>query len=882
LLKKAEVSLAKGDFKTSLKLLDMAKKKEPKSQDDTFACGLFEIQLSARMGEFDVALKMADTLLKTAEATNNPQIQADLLLAKIELFWRSGDIVESSRIADLLEKHLDSMEEQLDRELRDFIDFRRGALLQNRGVLSWYRGEYDKALDVLQESLGIRQRADDKTGIVASLNNLGLVHWSKGNLKEALDYYNQGLSICESIGLRVIQGNILNNLGNLYNQMGDFESALNCLHRSLEIKEPLENKNDIATTLLNIGVIYRYKGDLDKASEYYQRCLNLSIASGLRQNIALTNSNIAEIYGMRGDLLKAEEYFQSALEIYREMDLKPEIARILSNFGWVYRKMDQPERALEFYKDSLQISEAIGAESLTATSLFELVSLLVDMDDISTATEYSEKLRKIAEQSENPADDQRYLIAKAYILKSSKKARDQILASDILEKVIGEEILDHALTTNAMLYLCDLLLSELRMTGDDETFLRVRNLTDGLLEIARAQSSYSLLAKTYLLQSKLALVDLDVDKAKELLSNAMEISQEKGLHMLTRAVKREETLLNNQLQKWESILELNPTKREMVDFTHLSSYIDRMIKRSVSSLAKEEVVARKYKLIHLDFLRRLEKSEKERFRVGLAQIGLAKEGNIVSEFYKELGPGLFGIKDEKVNPIRKQVREMIKAAHDKGIDVLFFPELTIDLNHYEIIQEIIDLSREYGMYIIPGSYHDPKTRSNICKVIGPEGILWEQKKHIPATIHYEGNRIEEGIDTASQPREVFIGNTEFGRIAITICRDFLDMDLRVELKNSQPPVDLVLNPAFTPVTTDFMAAHFDARRSIYAYCFFANVAEFGDSLIHSPEKDREERILKKGEEGILYKDVDLFQLRSERKRWEEEQKKHRSFIQSTR
>ena len=107
------------------------------------------------------------------------------------------------------------------------------------------------------------------------------------------------------------------------------------------------------------------------------------------------------------------------------------------------------------------------------------------------------------------------------------------------------------------------------------------------------------------------------------------------------------------------------------------------------------------------------------------------------------------------------------------------------------------------------------------------------------------------------------------------------MDLRVELKNSDPPVDLVINPAFTPVTVDFNAAHFDARRSIYAYCFFANVAEFGDSLIYTPEKDRTERTIPRGEEGIIYKDVDLFQLRSERKKWEKQRKKA-SFIQSTR
>lgn len=123
---------------------------------------------------------------------------------------------------------------------------------------------------------------------------------------------------------------------------------------------------------------------------------------------------------------------------------------------------------------------------------------------------------------------------------------------------------------------------------------------------------------------------------------------------------------------------------------------------------------------------------------------------------------------------------------------------------------------------------------------------------------------------------------KFGKIVIVICRDFLDMDLRVELKNFEPPIDIILNPAFTPVTADFKAVHFDARRSIYAYTFFANIADYGNSLIYTPEKERVERIIPSKQEDLIYKDVDLFRLRSERKKWEKEQKKEIQFIQSTR
>jgi len=297
---------------------------------------------------------------------------------------------------------------------------------------------------------------------------------------------------------------------------------------------------------------------------------------------------------------------------------------------------------------------------------------------------------------------------------------------------------------------------------------------------------------------------------------------------------------------------------------------------------EEERAKKKYELVYRDLLKEYPRIQRSECRVAIAQIGVSKTGDILNEFYEEKATGLLGLREDKVETVRSKVKNMIEIANAKGVNVLLFPELTVDLNYDTLLEDIASLAKAYEMYIIPGSYHDQETKRNISVVIGPDGILWEQEKHIPATIQYEGKSFKEGIEVGIIPRKTVVCNTEFGRIAIAICRDFLDMDLRVELKNFEPPVDLVFNPAFTPVTEDFKAAHFDARRSIYAYCFFANVAEFGDSIIYTPEKERVERQIPPREESLIYKDIDLFKLRSERKRWEKEQGKGRPFIQSTR
>ena len=375
--------------------------------------------------------------------------------------------------------------------------------------------------------------------------------------------------------------------------------------------------------------------------------------------------------------------------------------------------------------------------------------------------------------------------------------------------------------------------------------------------------------------------ELNLDEKKKLLELGLELMKSAAeLFRLAGYNDKEKEVLDRSLlvEKEEKIL---ISALDTISEPEISSDI---LTPSISKEKDEKKGTKKnkYKLIYKDLLELYPKIQKRDVKVAIAQIGLSESGDLINEFYEEKALGLLGLREEKVSIILEKVKNMIKVAHENEANILIFPEMTIDLNFGQFLEEISNLAKLYDMYIIPGSFHNLETNQNISMVVGPEGIVWEQEKHIPALIHIEGKRIEESIKVNILPRKTIVCNTEYGRIAIIICRDFLDMDLRVELKNFEPPIDFIINPAFTPVTADFKAAHFDARRSIYAYCFFVNVAEFGESLIYTPEKERIERLIPPKEENIIFKDVDIFKLRSERKKWEKEQKKRRQFIQSTR
>ena len=267
-------------------------------------------------------------------------------------------------------------------------------------------------------------------------------------------------------------------------------------------------------------------------------------------------------------------------------------------------------------------------------------------------------------------------------------------------------------------------------------------------------------------------------------------------------------------------------------------------------------------------------AQRGRCRIGLAQLSLP-----IGDLFEDHGNGLLGIQASRVDDLRRKLTTIVTSAHDEGIDLLLLPELACDLKVSALRADLEALAARTQMTIVAGSHHDVRRRRNVSTVFGPESVLWEQEKHLPSIITVEGRRIEEGI--RSGPKPIVVANTRFGRVAVVICRDFLDLDLRVALRRCSPPIDIILNPAFTPVTADFQAAHFEARRSLFAYCFFCNVAEFGGSAINTPEKDRTIRTLPAGTEGLLYKDVDLLELRAEREKWAELRGRPR-FIQSTR
>ncbi|MFX0151041.1 MAG: nitrilase-related carbon-nitrogen hydrolase [Candidatus Hodarchaeota archaeon] len=846
--------------------------------------------------------------LESKDISNEERV--DCLLQKGNIFWYMRKLKKAWKIAKQAYEESTILENQI--KVLDAIILKANVLIslgKYTQSLSWI----SKANQILT-TLELKQQEALKEKQASLFTAWASNLYFLGNLFEAWEKGQKSLDLWTELNHKVGIVSSLYPLSHVYRDLYQLDLSLECAEKGLKLSEEIGFKQGSGNSYLSIGFTYLTQGKLNLALENLEK--SITIFRKLENNLDLGIVMALEgglIHLARGEVNKASNYLKQSIDCFERQNVKDFLYAMSLNFlGLVLDRKGEFKKAIAAYKKSISLMTTLKSNhGFFQYPLSHLARLYIHLNAPEKAILYIEELKQLSERTGNPMVEQFYRLGNGFLLKASSRMRDKMRALEIFQQIAEEEVFFYSTTVYAIVSLCELLLDEFRASEDKNVLDELKSWTDKLLDLAKTQVSYALLTQTYLIQSKLALLELNLGKSQELLDQAQLITEEKGLGKLSLLISVEQELLKDQLGKWELILSQQTSVNNLIELTQLESHFNRLIrdKQHIYFYQKEEEIReygakakqlvkswdvsesvildeirskKKYELIYQNLLGDSPEREKNTFRVGIAQIGVSETGDILQEFYQEMTPGLFSLRKDKVEFIHQKVKKMVEKAFSKEIDVLIFPELTIDLNHNRLYEEIVSLAKNHKMYIIPGSYHDQKTKQNLSVVFTPDGTLWKQKKFIPANIQYGNKRVKEGINVPVSPRKVIIGNTEFGRIVIVICRDFLDMDLRVELKNFEPPVDLIINPALTPVTADFKAAHFEGRRSIYAYCFFANVAEFGESFIYTPEKERVERTIPAKEENIIYKDVDLFQLRSERKRWEKEQRKSKPFIQSTR
>ncbi|MHA1915567.1 MAG: hypothetical protein ACW990_07895 [Promethearchaeota archaeon] len=356
----------------------------------------------------------------------------------------------------------------------------------------------------------------------------------------------------------------------------NIEKALEYGEDSLKISEEHDNYLEIAMSLQLNSMLYFTIGNLDRALNYMERCLRVQRTYRKRDDWR-TIKDLGVLNGIIGELDLALEYTEQSLAIAEEIGNKSYIAQCLNNSSLIYRHMGNLDHAMVVLKRNLMIWEELDNKMGLIAGLDSLFIVSLDANSLKQAEKYLLRMQQINKQINNKMSDVACRVNDALLLKMSSKSLDQEKAKKILQQVVKEEIINWEFTERALLHLCDIFLLELQTFNNQEVLSEIDPLINRLTEFAESQHSFRLMVETYLLQGKLALIQMNMGNARQLFTKAERIADKYGLHLLARTIATEHDKLLNQLEKWEILRKTNTPVSERLKYVEIDKTLDHMM-----------------------------------------------------------------------------------------------------------------------------------------------------------------------------------------------------------------------------------------------------------------------------------------------------------------
>ncbi|MET0133270.1 MAG: tetratricopeptide repeat protein [Kibdelosporangium sp.] len=231
--------------------------------------------------------------------------------------------------------------------------------LTDLGLVHRLLGQYDAAVEHLEQALDLHRRTADREGEARALSNLGIVEDRLGRPASAGSRLEQALAGYRQIGNKHGTAAVLTNLGGLCNGLGQYSRAAGHLTDALGLFRELGDLGGEASALCNLGETETELGQYADAAEHIEEALahfrNMNHSYG--QAIALTN--LGSVRSALGRHEVAIEHLSAALTIFRDTGHRYGEASVLNGLGEALHAADR-RGALTEHEVALEIAIETG------------------------------------------------------------------------------------------------------------------------------------------------------------------------------------------------------------------------------------------------------------------------------------------------------------------------------------------------------------------------------------------------------------------------------------------------------------------------------------------------------------------------------------------
>jgi tetratricopeptide (TPR) repeat protein len=258
------------------------------------------------------------------------------------------------------------------------------------------QGNYDLALNYLEQILEVSRHEGDKKGEWTTLNDIGKLFETKGDYNTAFKYMEQGLEISRQVG-DVELAISLKSLGNEYDNLEDYPQAVNHYDQALSIFIAVygEDHHEVGLTSFKQGLSWKKLEEHGKAKTNFKQSLVIlkKVIGENHRMVAIILNYLGECWHALGKIKKALKFFKKSLEIFinkPDEDNHTFITKILNNLGNSWADLGEYKKAMNYYRQVLEIDRSVYGEKHpnTATDLIMLGYTCSDLGDYNKAIDH--------------------------------------------------------------------------------------------------------------------------------------------------------------------------------------------------------------------------------------------------------------------------------------------------------------------------------------------------------------------------------------------------------------------------------------------------------------------------------------------------------------
>jgi tetratricopeptide (TPR) repeat protein len=211
-----------------------------------------------------------------------------------------------------------------------------------------------------EAALAAARRLNDRGAIGRHLGSLGLRLSDLGQYQRALEFLEQSLPILRETDYREGEAAILHDLGWVYAAIGESRRALVYYQEALVIHRKLSNRKGIAATLNSIGAAYSTLGENKEAVQFHKEALSTALEADDRLCQGRALGCLGNCLLGLGDPLKAIRFFEQGQTILNLLGDRVGHAMLKLSLGKAYSELHDDARAIEAFEEAARILEEMG------------------------------------------------------------------------------------------------------------------------------------------------------------------------------------------------------------------------------------------------------------------------------------------------------------------------------------------------------------------------------------------------------------------------------------------------------------------------------------------------------------------------------------------